>query len=137
MFSLSSSSETYLTCGIKVDPKSTDWCVSITKILKKLKGARYTIDAEQGMALVSGRANYKKFLKKLKKSKSDVAWVNTGRMNSYGGGSHGGYYGSDPYQHQYAQWPVGYHYSTHYSYAPYAQNPPHFNPYSYWSTHYY
>ncbi|OMP04310.1 hypothetical protein COLO4_09764 [Corchorus olitorius] len=89
------------------------------------------------MALVSGRANYKKFLKKLKKSKSDVAWVNTGRLNSYGGGGrHGGYYGSDPYQHQYAQWP-GYHYSTYYNYAPYAQNPPHFNPYSYWSTRYY
>ncbi|OMO85621.1 hypothetical protein COLO4_21541 [Corchorus olitorius] len=41
------------------------------------------------MALVSGRANCKKFLKKLKKSNCDVAWVNTGSLNSYGGSSHG------------------------------------------------
>ncbi|XVF03718.1 hypothetical protein REPUB_Repub05bG0017800 [Reevesia pubescens] len=107
----------------------------MTKVLKKIEGATYTIDAEQGMAVVSGRANPKSILKKLRNSGSDVAWIKTGKPNTYGSSNR--YYENDPYlqyPYQYGQQP-GYHYRNHYD--PYVPNPPHFEPYSYWSTRYY
>ncbi|XWS11291.1 hypothetical protein CRYUN_Cryun38cG0071500 [Craigia yunnanensis] len=129
-----SSSEQYLTFGLRVNPQSPGWYESLTKVLKKIKGATYTIDAEQGMALVSGRANSKSILKKLRKSGADVAWIKTGKPNTYGSN---GYYERDSYLHypyQYGQQP-SYHYSSYYD--PYVPNPPHFEPYSHWSTRYY
>ncbi|XP_021287405.1 uncharacterized protein LOC110418910 [Herrania umbratica] len=122
------------TCGLRVNPQSPEWYKSLTKVLKKLKGATYTIDAEQGMALVSGRANSNSILKKLKKSGMDVAWIKTGKPSTYGSS---GCYESHPYLHhpyQYDQQP-SYHYSSYYE--PYGPDPPHFEPHSYWSTRYY
>ncbi|XVF89330.1 hypothetical protein PTKIN_Ptkin19aG0121300 [Pterospermum kingtungense] len=124
-------SEQYLTIGLKVNTQSPGWHESLTKVLKQIKGATYTIDAEEGMALVSGRANSNTILKKLKKSGSDVAWIKTGKPNTY---CSNGYFEGDSYL-QYPYQPGYHHYSNYYE--PYVPNPPHFEPHSYWSTRYY
>ncbi|XP_017635875.1 uncharacterized protein LOC108477918 [Gossypium arboreum] len=125
-----SSSEQYLSFGLRVDPQSPGWYENLTKILKLIKGATYTIDAEQGMALISGLANSKSILKKLKKSGLEVAWIKTGKPDTYGSHGHG-YYQTNPC----LQYP-NYHYNTNYG-DPYFPNPPHFEPYGYYSTRYY
>ncbi|TYJ11837.1 hypothetical protein E1A91_A11G304400v1 [Gossypium mustelinum] len=101
--------------GLRVDPQSPGWYESLTKILKTIKGATYTIDVEQGMAFVSGRANSKSILKKLRKSGLEVAWIKTGKPNIYSSHGHG-YYQTNPY----LQYPFQY-----------------FHPYGYYSTRYY
>ncbi|MBA0730848.1 hypothetical protein Golax_022768, partial [Gossypium laxum] len=109
-----SSSEQYLSFGLRVHPQSPGWYESLTKILKTIKGATYTIDAEQGMAFVSGRANSKSILKKLRKSGLEVAWIKTGKPTIYSSHGHG-YYQTNPYlqyPYQYCH-PYGY-YSTRY-----------------------
>ncbi|XP_022716803.1 uncharacterized protein LOC111275628 [Durio zibethinus] len=134
MFSSDSSSEQYLTLGLRVNPQSPGWYESLTKVLKNIKGAAYTVDGEQGMALVPGSANSKSILMKPRKSGSDVVWIETGKPNTYGSR---GCYETDPYlqyPYQYGQQP-GYHYSSYHD--PYVPNPPHFEPYSSWSTRYY
>ncbi|KAA3472553.1 SKI family transcriptional corepressor 2-like [Gossypium australe] len=126
----------YQYCHPYVDPQSPGWYENLTKILKLIKGATYTIDAEQGMALISGRANSKSILKKLKKLGSEVAWIKTGKQDTYGSHGHG-YYQANPclqYPYQYPQHP-NYHYNTNYG-DPYVPNPPHFEPYGYYSTRY-
>ncbi|TYH46446.1 hypothetical protein ES332_D11G335900v1 [Gossypium tomentosum] len=96
--------------GLRVDPQSPGWYESLTKILKTIKGATYTIDAEQGMAFVSGRADSKSILKKLRKSGLEVAWIKTGKPNIYSSHGHG-YYQTNPYlqyPYQYCH-PYGYY----------------------------
>ncbi|KAG4122777.1 hypothetical protein ERO13_D11G287832v2, partial [Gossypium hirsutum] len=105
----------FFSFGLRVDPQSPGWYENLTKILKLIKGATYTIDAEQGMALISGRANSKSILKKLKKSGSEVAWIKTGKPDTYVSHGHG-YYQTNPclqYPYQYPQHP-NYHYNTNY-----------------------
>ncbi|KAB2006055.1 hypothetical protein ES319_D11G314500v1 [Gossypium barbadense] len=105
-----SPSEQYLSFGLRVDPQSPGWYESLTKILKTIKGATYTIDAEQGMAFVSGRADSKSILKKLRKSGLEVAWIKTGKPNIYSSHGHG-YYQTNPYlqyPYQYCH-PYGYY----------------------------
>ncbi|KAE8677742.1 hypothetical protein F3Y22_tig00111502pilonHSYRG00015 [Hibiscus syriacus] len=129
-----SSPEQYLSFGLRVNPQSPGWYESLTKILNLIKGATYTIDAEQGMALVSGRANSKSILKKLTKSGIEVAWIKTGKPSTYGGHGHGhGPYLQYPYQYHHR--PTHHHNSNYYD--PYGSNPPHFEPYSYYSTRHY
>ncbi|KAH1083800.1 hypothetical protein J1N35_023561 [Gossypium stocksii] len=128
----------YQYCHPYVDPQSSGWYDNLTKILRLIKGAIYAIDAEQGMALISGRANSKSILKKLKKLGSEVAWIKTGKpADTYV--SHGlGYYQNNPclqYPYQYPQHP-NYYYSTNYG-DPYVPKSPHFEPYGYYSTRYY
>ncbi|KAK0600414.1 hypothetical protein LWI29_014689 [Acer saccharum] len=50
-----------------------------------IAGASYTINAEDGMTYITGRADPSKLLRKLKSSKyADICWVKTGNHTMYG-----------------------------------------------------
>ncbi|XP_031271431.1 uncharacterized protein LOC116129841 [Pistacia vera] len=77
-----------MTCGLKVDTSDPGWYKSMTKILRKIKGASYNINVEEGMAYITGKANPSKLLKKLRSEKyADLCWVMTGNRITYGNGS--------------------------------------------------
>ncbi|KAI9185205.1 hypothetical protein LWI28_005296 [Acer negundo] len=42
------------TCGLKVDTNDPEWYKSLSKVLRKIKGASYTINAEEGMVYITG-----------------------------------------------------------------------------------
>ncbi|KAK2639921.1 hypothetical protein Ddye_027716 [Dipteronia dyeriana] len=52
-----STTEAKMTCGLKVDTNDPEWYKSLSKILRKIKGASYTINAEDGMTYITGRAD--------------------------------------------------------------------------------
>ncbi|CAH2043056.1 unnamed protein product [Thlaspi arvense] len=79
MFS-SNDRSTRLTCGFKVNTSSTEWHKSMTKILKTIKGGGFALDADKGMAYVSGRADPNKLLKlmgSLKGRSAQMAFLQT------------------------------------------------------------
>ncbi|KAK3199912.1 hypothetical protein Dsin_023327 [Dipteronia sinensis] len=62
-----------------------EWYKSLSKVLRKIKGASYTINAEEGMAYITGRADPRKLLRMLKSDKyADICWVKTGNHIIYG-----------------------------------------------------
>ncbi|KAJ4725211.1 Metal ion binding protein [Melia azedarach] len=77
----SSSTNAKMTCGLKVNTNDPGWYKSMTKVLKKIKGASYTIDVEEGMAYVTGRVNPTKLLRKLKSGNyANLCWVSAGNQ---------------------------------------------------------
>ncbi|CAK7346051.1 unnamed protein product [Dovyalis caffra] len=109
-------------CGLKVDTRDPKWHKTLTKVLKRIRGVSYTIDAEEGTALITGRVDPNKLLKKLSKGgkHTDICWIETGNMNmnnAYQYYPHGGYLQPGP----------GYHQGYHPGYAVtnyYPQRPP-------------
>ncbi|KAK1583204.1 hypothetical protein Q3G72_021805 [Acer saccharum] len=68
-----------------MDTNDPEWYKSLSKVLRKIKGASYTINAEEGMVYITGRAEPKKLLRKLKSGKyADICWVKTGNHIMYG-----------------------------------------------------
>ncbi|KAJ6921017.1 heavy metal-associated isoprenylated plant protein 32 [Populus alba x Populus x berolinensis] len=73
-------------CGLKVDTTSPNWHKTLTKVLKRIKGISYSIDAEQGMALITCRVNLNKLIRKLSRvgKHADICWVETrNHQNGY------------------------------------------------------
>ncbi|XP_010485334.1 PREDICTED: uncharacterized protein LOC104763689 [Camelina sativa] len=93
MFSSNNRSSTPMTCGFKVDTKSPAWYKSMTKILNKIKGGNFSLDADEGMAYVSGRGDPIELLKlvgSIKGKAAEMTFVKTG-----------GYHHYDDHHHQY------------------------------------
>ncbi|KAI9186133.1 hypothetical protein LWI28_014075 [Acer negundo] len=110
-----SSAEAKMTCGLKVDTNDPEWYKSLSKILRKIKGASYTINAEDGMTYITGRADPSKLLRKLKSSKyADICWVKTGNHTMYGANTGQGIMMEQPP-------PAPYNWHNHYPPPP----PPH------------
>ncbi|XP_062026305.1 uncharacterized protein LOC133742634 [Rosa rugosa] len=72
---------THMTCGLKLDLSSNGWYKYLTKLLKNIAGVSYQIDAQAGMAYISGKVNAKKLLERIVKAgekDAAVCWVRTG-----------------------------------------------------------
>ncbi|KAM1026512.1 hypothetical protein ACFX13_040139 [Malus domestica] len=130
-------SRTYMTCGLKVDTKTGGWHKCLTKMLKKIQGASYNVDAEAGMAYISGKVDPRKLLRRLVKAgkEAEICWVRTGDQctyyDGYGGESNirngNGYYDhsynymdgyyNGHYGHSSSYYPHG-HYGHSSSYYP-------------------
>ncbi|XP_015902604.4 uncharacterized protein LOC107435493 [Ziziphus jujuba] len=107
----------------------------MTKVLKKIGGATYSIDAEEGIAYVSGKVDPQKLLRRLVNAgkEAELCWVKTGGdQYTYGNGyyedpRHTSYKGSDPYY-----WDIAHNQHGNYSYNPsMAHYYPHHGSYSY------
>ncbi|BBH02092.1 Leucine-rich repeat protein kinase family protein, partial [Prunus dulcis] len=87
------------TCGVKIDTNSDGWHKCLTKMLKKIQGASYNVDAEGGMAYVSGKVNPRKLIRRLVKAgkEAELCWVRTGDEFTYGNGNGNGYYEDQRY----------------------------------------
>ncbi|CAB4277942.1 unnamed protein product [Prunus armeniaca] len=85
-------SRSYMTCGVKIDTNSDGWHKCLTKMLKKIQGASYNVDAEGGMAYVSGKVNPRKLIRRLVKAgkEAELCWVRTGDEFTYGNGNGNG-----------------------------------------------
>ncbi|KAH0987334.1 hypothetical protein GBA52_014511 [Prunus armeniaca] len=70
-------SRSYMTCGVKIDTNSDGWHKCLTKMLKKIQGASYNVDAEGGMAYVSGKVNPRKLIRRLVKAgkEAELCWI--------------------------------------------------------------
>nr|BAB10913.1 unnamed protein product [Arabidopsis thaliana] len=80
MFS-SNNRSTQLTCGFKVNTNSSEWYKSITRILKKVKGGDFLLDADEGRAYISGLGDPHKLLKlmgSVKGKAAEMTFVKTG-----------------------------------------------------------
>lgn len=79
-------------------------------------GASYTIDAEEGMAYITGRANPRKLLRKLQSGKyANLCWVSAGNQITYGNAYHEGMQMQSPYAYNTRQLqPPGYWHDHHY-----------------------
>ncbi|KAJ7947572.1 putative Metal ion-binding protein [Quillaja saponaria] len=88
----------YMTCGLKVDTQSRGWDRTMNRILRKIKGASYDLDAEQGMMYVTGKVDPRRILRKLGKHgrHARLCWVRTedqycqGNNYLYGSGAGAG-----------------------------------------------
>ncbi|PON94121.1 hypothetical protein TorRG33x02_101600 [Trema orientale] len=58
----------YMRCKLKVDTKSRGWHKTLTRMLGGIKEVTYTIDAQKGIACVSGRINPNTLLLLLEKA---------------------------------------------------------------------
>ncbi|VVA33024.1 PREDICTED: heavy metal-associated isoprenylated plant [Prunus dulcis] len=139
-------SRSYMTCGLKVDTKSGGWHKCLTKMLKKIRGASYNVDAEAGMAYISGKVNPTKLLRRLVQAgkEAEICWVRTGdQCNNYDGYGEGniivnanGYYDHHSYYRAGAVDPYmdGYNgpYGQRSSYYPYGHYYPQAPPYTYY-----
>ncbi|KAM3729340.1 hypothetical protein ACB098_12G004000 [Castanea mollissima] len=78
-------SSTQMCCALKVDTSSSGWHNTMVKVLKKISGVVYDIDAEEGMAYITGKADPHKILKKLVKSgkHAQLCWVEIGNQYTY------------------------------------------------------
>ncbi|XP_021823135.1 heavy metal-associated isoprenylated plant protein 32-like [Prunus avium] len=58
----------FMSCQLKLDTSTPGWHKTMTKVLSKIKGVSYTIDAQAGIAHVSGTIEPDTLLKLLSKS---------------------------------------------------------------------
>ncbi|KAJ4829553.1 hypothetical protein Tsubulata_017163 [Turnera subulata] len=118
---------THMSCALKVDTKTSGWFKTITKVLKKIAGLHYNIDAETGMAYISGRVDPNKILRKIAKAgkHAELCWVQTGKQNFH----------RDPYWNGH----LPAHPSFHNIWQRHYQHPPahyHMQPYPYYDHSY-
>ncbi|KAK4285468.1 hypothetical protein QN277_002162 [Acacia crassicarpa] len=80
MFSSEGFGSTNMTCGLKVDTKCKGWDRTMCKILKKIKGVSYDLDAEEGMIYISGKVDPQKILREITKhgKHAELCWMKTG-----------------------------------------------------------
>ncbi|XP_054817073.1 heavy metal-associated isoprenylated plant protein 32-like [Prosopis cineraria] len=83
MFSSERVSSTNMTCGLKVDTRCKGWDRTMGKLLKKIKGVSYDLDAEEGMIYISGKVDPQKILSKITKhgKHAELCWMKTGDQN--------------------------------------------------------
>ncbi|KAF3453358.1 hypothetical protein FNV43_RR03798 [Rhamnella rubrinervis] len=134
--------EYLITCGIRLDTQSSGWYKTMTKVMKDIQGATYSIDAEEGMAYVSGKVDPQKLLKRLVKAgkEAELCWVTTGpdqytnygnvgyHQHPYSSGGGSGYYEDPrhaPYRDPYYNWDA---YNQHAYYNSYEPSSFHYNP---------
>ncbi|KAK3227902.1 hypothetical protein Dsin_007764 [Dipteronia sinensis] len=69
-----------LTCALKIDTQ-TGWHKSLIKLLTNINGVTYSIDAQQGVAYISGKVDPGKILKMLAKSgkHAELCWIDSGQ----------------------------------------------------------
>ncbi|KAI9116316.1 hypothetical protein K1719_012483 [Acacia pycnantha] len=81
MFSSEGFGSTHMTCGLKVDTRCKGWDITMGKILKKIKGVSYDLDAEEGMIYISGKVDPQKILRKITKhgKHAELRWMKTGQ----------------------------------------------------------
>ncbi|KAL5746642.1 hypothetical protein ACOSP7_027788 [Xanthoceras sorbifolium] len=114
----------YMTCALKIDTQTAGWHKSLIKMLTNIDGVTYSIDAQQGIAYISGKVDPGKILKMLAKSgkHAELCWIDSGQNpnrvpfnngygypNSHDNGYNGLYYGTasygDPYNQHYLMQP--------------------------------
>nr|XP_011461110.1 PREDICTED: uncharacterized protein LOC105350543 [Fragaria vesca subsp. vesca] len=73
-------SRTNMQCLLKIDTHSGGWEKCLSKMLKKIRGAKYSLDVQEGTLLVAGKVDPTKVLNKLKKAgkAAEILWVSTG-----------------------------------------------------------
>ncbi|KAJ1422026.1 putative metal ion-binding protein [Sesbania bispinosa] len=84
-------SNTNMTCALKVDTRGKGWYETTSKILGKIRGVSYNLDAEKGMIYISGKVDPHKILGMIAKhgKEVDLCWMKTGDQyvtdnNDYG-----------------------------------------------------
>ncbi|KAJ4851209.1 hypothetical protein Tsubulata_032758 [Turnera subulata] len=114
MFPSLAPSNRHMSCGMKVDTQTPGRYKNLTKLLKKINGVSYSIDAEAGMAYITGRVDSENLLKKLAKVKkhAELCWVETGNQNSMH------LQGNNGYHHQYYPAPPAYPVNNYYLQGP-------------------
>ncbi|XP_028794048.1 uncharacterized protein LOC114749674 [Neltuma alba] len=97
------------------------------KILKKIKGVSYDLDAEEGMIYISGKVDPQKILRKITKhgKHAELCWMKTGDERA-----HVPYGGIMPLPSLPYGTPLPYHGGHHHAYNRHFQPPPlpHFMP---------
>ncbi|XP_024200446.1 uncharacterized protein LOC112203756 [Rosa chinensis] len=75
---------TNMSCLLKVDTQSGGWEKCLTKMLKKIRGAKYSLNVQEGTLHVSGKVNPTKVLNRIKKAGkvAEILWVNSGVTDS-------------------------------------------------------
>ncbi|TXG67411.1 hypothetical protein EZV62_008686 [Acer yangbiense] len=101
-------------------------CVTIDNfvcVVMCIAGASYTINAEEGMAYITERADPRKLLRKLKSGKyADICWVKTGNYIMYGANTGQGMTMEQPP-------PAAYNWHNHYPPPPHHHRRHHMLPY--------
>ncbi|KDP43732.1 hypothetical protein JCGZ_22359 [Jatropha curcas] len=136
----------HMTCELKVETQSPGWHKTLIKVLKSIEGVSFTIDAEMGIARVSGKIDPDKLLVMLAKAgkHTDLLWLDSGNHLTNASSVH-----------RNVVWPHGYnlhgnfgygYYNNHMSCPPYGvidpymkgpfppqrslyYDPPHYQPY--------
>ena len=102
------------------------WWIDIDNfvcVVMWIAGASYTINAEDGMTYITGRADPSKLLRKLKSSKyADICWVKTGNHTMYGANTGQGMMMEQPP-------PAAYNWHDHYPPPPPHHHRHHMLPY--------
>ncbi|KAF7805419.1 heavy metal-associated isoprenylated plant protein 32-like [Senna tora] len=75
----------HMTCGLKVDTRCKGWDRTMSKILGKIQGVSYDLDAEEGMIYISGKVEAQKIVRKIAKygKHAELCWIRTGDHNIY------------------------------------------------------
>ncbi|KAI9161977.1 hypothetical protein LWI28_022553 [Acer negundo] len=70
----------YMSCALKIDTQ-TGWHKSLIKMLTNIDGVSYSIDAQQGIAYISGKVDPGKILTMLAKSgkHAELCWIDSGQ----------------------------------------------------------
>ncbi|KDO61548.1 hypothetical protein CISIN_1g038889mg, partial [Citrus sinensis] len=72
------------TCALRVDTQTSGWHKSLIKVLARIDGVTYSIDAQQGIAYISGKVEPGTLLKLLAKAgkHAELCWVDSGNHNA-------------------------------------------------------
>ncbi|KAL5548543.1 hypothetical protein UlMin_003774 [Ulmus minor] len=114
-------SNPYMSCELEVNTKSKGWQKTITKLLENIKEVSYTIDAQAGIAYISGRIDPNDLLNKMAKAGKHAKLVRIDAgYHLYGARSplvNGNGYGNYPHN-SYYELPPPPQPSQHISYEP-------------------